>query len=314
MTDLRSKISNATQLLISLSDIGNLVGLPILTLISWILPAAGAPHFCRAAARMNAAMLTSDRQRLIRQIDALIGDRPLPLDAHESLDAVAAEDLLSLMNVLRTHRSRTWRGDVEVLGLENLTNALAAGTRAVLWRAHFAHYAIPYYTALVDKGFTYTHFSHVRHGFSSTRFGIRVLNPIRLSGENYFVPERVERTDAAPTGALRTLYRKLENNGIVSITTRGDADQYISVPFLNGMHDVAPGGPHLAYAKSAGLLPVFPLRLPDGRYEIHIMPRIKMNAATSRNAAIEGAAVEFGRMLETYVTRYPSQWLGWMHL
>ena len=205
MTDLSSGSSNATQPLISLSDIGNLVGLPILTLISWILPAAGAPHFCRAAARMNAAMLTSDRQRLIRQIDALIGDRPLPLDAHEILDAVAAEDLLSLMNVLRTHRSRTWRGDVEVFGLEHLNNALAAGNGAVLWRAHFAHYAIPYYTALVDKGFTYTHFSHVRHGFSSTRFGIRVLNPIRLSGENYFVPERVERTDAAPTGALHTL-------------------------------------------------------------------------------------------------------------
>ena len=75
MTDLRSESSNATQPLISLSDIGNLVGLPILTRISLDLAGGRRATLRRAAARMNAAMLTSDRQRLIRQIDALIGDR-----------------------------------------------------------------------------------------------------------------------------------------------------------------------------------------------------------------------------------------------
>jgi len=314
MTEKGSERHRDAPPLISLSDIGNLLGLPILTLISWILPEAGAPRFCQAAARINAAMLTSDKQRLIGQIDALIGDRTLPLSPNDIPDAVAAEDLLSLFNVLRTHRTRNWRGDAKVFGAEHLNAALADGNGAVLWRAHFAHFAIPYYKALADEGFTYTHFSHVRHGFSNTRFGVRFLNPIRLSGENYFVPERVERTDAVPTAALRTLYRRLETNGIVSITTRGDADQYITVPFLNGTHDVAPGGPHLAYAKGAALLAVFPLRLPDGRYEVHIMPPIDLKSAASRKAAIEGAAVQFARMLENYVTRYPSQWLGWMHL
>lgn len=283
-------------------------------LISGLLPNSGLASFCQAAARINAAMLTNDQERLTQKIKALVGDRSLPLPATGIPNAVAAEDLLALCNILRTHLTHTWKGNVKIHGLKFLNAALEQGNGAVLWRAHFAHYAIPYYKALADQGFKFTHLSHIRHGFSNTRFGIRYLNPIRTAAENQFLPERVERTNLAPTAALRLLYRRLENNGIISLTTRGDADQLVEAPFMDGTHKVAPGGPHLAYARDAALLPVFPIRLADGSHEIHILPPIELNKNAPRRLEIERAAVAFADTLENYVIQYPSQWLGWMHL
>ena len=93
----------------------------------------------------------------------------------------------------------------------------------------FRHYAIPYYTALVDKGFTYTHFSHVRHGFSSARFEFASSIHVRLSRE-------LLRAGACETHGRRTYgrashtYRKLETTASFR-SPQGDADQYISVPY-----------------------------------------------------------------------------------
>jgi len=305
---------SANHPLISRSDIGNLIGLPILTLISGLLPNSGLTHFCQVAARINAAMLMNDQEHLAHQIENLVGNRSLLLPAKDIPNAVAAEDLLALCNTLRTHWTHTWEGIVKIHGLKFLNAALKKGNGAVLWRAHFVHYAFPYYKALADQGFEYTQLSHIRHGFSNTRFGIRYLNPIRTSAENRFIPERVERTNLAPTAALRALYRRLDSNGIVSIATRGNADQFVETPFFNGTHKIAPGGPHLAYARDAALLPVFPIRLADGSHEIHILPPIELNKNAPRRAEIERTAIAFANILENYVIRYPSQWLGWMHL
>ena len=98
------------------------------------------------------------------------------------------------------------------------------------------------------------------------------------------------------------------------MATRGDADQFVETPFFDGTHKIAPGGPHLAYAREAALLPVFPIRLADGSHEIHILPPIELNTNAPRRAEIERTAIAFANMLENYVIQYPSQWLGWMHL
>ena len=298
----------------SVTDIGNLIGLPILTLLSWLLPRAAVLAFCRAAGPLNAAMLTSDKPGLIKRIEELLGDRPTALAAAEIPDAVAGEDLLALMTVLRSHMTRSWRGRAEIHGLEHLQTALEGGNGAVLWRGHFVHFALPYYWALQDAGFAVAHFAHVRHGFSDSRFGIRFLNPIRTIAENRFLAERVARTDSAPTAALRRLMKSLAGNGIVSISSRGDADQLVSVPFLGDSHEVGPGAPHLAYVKGAALLPVFPVRHDDDSFTIHIEAPIEVDRTADRRAAIEQAAAAFAIRLERRVLASPSQWQGGMHL
>ncbi len=303
-----------TKQIISGNDIGHLMGLPILTLISWLLPVQMAPWFCRTMAFMNAATLTSGKVALTRRIYQHVGDFDISLNPSEIPDAVAGEDLLALVSLLKTHLTRSWKGTTEIHGREFLDAALRKGNGAILWRAHFVHYGIPYYKALVDAGFHFTHISHVRHGFSESRFGIKYLNPIRLHAENRFVPERLQLTGGAPTVVLRNAHRRLAENGIVSITTRGDADNYISAPFLNGTHNVAPGAPRLAYAQGADLLPVFPIRNPNGSHSIIIEPPITIDRSQESRVVAENAANEFVNRLKSRVLQYPSQWLGWMHL
>ncbi|MDD9877982.1 MAG: lysophospholipid acyltransferase family protein [Magnetovibrio sp.] len=300
--------------LISPSDIGNLLGLPILALIARLVPPGRAEGFCRAVAGLNARMLSADKAGLVRRIRALAGARTLGLPAAEIPDAVAGEDLLALLAVLRAHRTRSWEGRVKVEGRRHLDAALARGRGAILWRAHFVHYALPYYKALADLGYDFAQFSHVRHGFSNSRFGIRFLNPLRVGAEDLFVPARIERSNAAPTAALRQLYRRLDGNGIVSMSSRGDAGNFVEAPFMDGRHGVAPGAPHLAYVKGAALLPVFPIREAGGAHRIVIEPPIPVDADRPRRAAIEAAATDFAGRLETQVRAHPSQWLGWMHL
>ena len=115
---------SANHPLISWSDIGNLIGLPILTLISGLLPNSRLTSFCQVAARINAAMLTNNQEHLTLQIKKLVGNRSLSLPAKDIPNAVAAEDLLALCNTLRTHWTHTWGGIVKFHGLNFLKAAL----------------------------------------------------------------------------------------------------------------------------------------------------------------------------------------------
>jgi hypothetical protein len=106
------------------------------------------------------------------------------------------------------------------------------------------------------------HLSSAGHGFSSTRLGLAVLNPIRTRIEDRYIAERITiPLDGAVAGAKQALSRCLEANAAVPIVLvpRG-ARRCIEFPFHGGWLRMALGAANFALRTGAALLPVFSVR------------------------------------------------------
>jgi KDO2-lipid IV(A) lauroyltransferase len=79
------------------------------------------------------------------------------------------------------------------------------------------------------------------------------------------------------------------------------------VRFLHG-HLLLPTGPVKLSLASGGapIIPVFALRLPDGRIRIHVEPAISVAPS---DESPHPALLQFARILEQYVQAFPQQWL-----
>ena len=103
-----------------------------------------------------------------------------------------------------------WSPQITVTGTEHLHVALAAGRGAVLWVAPFVFAPLVAKRGLHQAGFSVHHLSRPSHGFSSTRLGMAVLNPIRTRIEDRYLAERITiPRSGETTAAIRTLARRL---------------------------------------------------------------------------------------------------------
>jgi lauroyl/myristoyl acyltransferase len=297
--------------IISGADIGNTIGLGVLAVLAWILPEGALPGFCRRFGGLNLKTLAGDEAALVGQIRGLLGGREAALAADAIPAAVAAEDLLATMQLLRAYRPGGWSPAIELKGAEHIE--AAAGEGVILWVAHFVHGSLIAKMAGHRFGHSVSHLSHVRHGFSSTRYGLAFLNRVRTVAEDRYIEERIQRTDENPTVAMRRLVRKLAKKGMVSITVRDDTLRPETTPFLGGELTFAPGAPDLAHMTKSTLLPVFPVRQADG-FALIVDPPISIDREVDRRAATAKALREYAGRLEAQVLKYPDQWLGWFHL
>jgi len=81
----------------------------------------------------------------------------------------------------------------------------------------------------------------------------------------------------------------------------------VKVPLLDG-HALFPEGPaKLAGITGAPIVPVFVLRLPDGRVRIFIEEAIRVHEASE--VAISQAIAKLARVVGQYIQKYPEQWL-----
>jgi KDO2-lipid IV(A) lauroyltransferase len=76
-------------------------------------------------------------------------------------------------------------------------------------------------------------------------------------------------------------------------------------PFFNGNLLIPTGPVKLALASGAPIIPIFSVRLPDGRVRLFIEPPIQVNNADDFDPAL--AAIQ--SLLEKYVRQFPEQWL-----
>ncbi|MDP6389019.1 MAG: hypothetical protein QF654_03900 [Alphaproteobacteria bacterium] len=306
----KAQVATPTPL-ISGGDIGNTVGLGVLGVLAWILPAGTLPGFCRRFGGLNLKTLAGDQAALVGQIRALLGGREAALAAGAIPAAVAAEDLLATMQLLRAYRPGGWSPEIELKGAEHIE--AAAGHGVILWVAHFVHGSLIAKMAGHRFGHSVSHLSHVRHGFSSTRYGMRYLNKVRTVAEDRYIEERIQRTDENPTVAMRRLLRKLAKKGMISITVRDDSLTPEKSPFLGGELTFAPGAPDLAHTTGSVLLPVFPVRHGD-KFTLFVDPPIAIDPDLDRRDSTAQALREYAGRLEAQVLKYPDQWLGWFHL
>ena len=209
---------------------------------------------------------------------------------------------------LRCHHPRGWRPDIRLEGREHLDRALGAGRGAIVWRAPFVFATLVTKMALHAAGYGLVHLSRLGHGYSPTRFGVRVLNPVRTRAEDRYLAERVVIGARPLQAAMRTLARRLAANRVVSIAAGAQGVKTCAAPFLGGELRVATGAPNLALRTGAPLLPVFTVREGPGRFLTVIEPPLEARArppgASRRRRTLSRRLVA---RIEHHARRWPDQ-------
>ncbi len=297
---------------ISMADLGVVVGLPFLVGLAWFTPARWWPAACRKLAPLAARFVSAGRRSMVGRVQRRMGNRQLHIPA----DAIVLELLSGLiernLHLLRDYHPGRWRPAIRLDGREHIDAALSHGKGVILWDSHFMFSGLVTKMALSQAGFSVSHLSHPRHGFSSTRFGMGVINRVRTNIESRYLRERVVMSLDGPVAAMRLLYRRLKENGMVSVTVRGTGQTRLDLPFLADTMGIATGAPDLAYAAGAPLLPVFTVRDASGTFVVTVEPPLDTLEGRPRRESSERAARHFVERLEGHVARHPGQWLAWL--
>ena len=165
--------------------------------------------------------------------------------------------------------------------------------------------------ALHDAGFRISHLSRPAHGFSPSRFGARLLNPIYTAVEGRYLAERLVMSPGQSTGALRELVRRVRDNRLVSITVHSAGRRTDSVPFFNGTIRLANGAPALAQRTGAALLPVYAARTAPGVFVTTVEPPLSVPPGITPADGVRHRLIQCAALMESYVARWPDQFRGW---
>lgn len=301
--------------LISILDLLTVTGLLVLTPIAWFLPQQWWPKLGRGVIRPVLRMVPRLGADIAGHINHCLGSpssgRPETREILVNAFSRYFEDTLLL---LKCYRPGDWKPEVEVRGLEYLEAAVSDGKGVVFWFSHFVFASLVSKIAMYRAGYAMSHLSHPRHGFSSTRFGMRFLNPIRTHIEERYLKERVTMGIDSAASAVEQLRERLLAGGLVSITARNIARKPVSIPFMTESLSLALGAPRFAQQAQATLLPVHVVQTDPGKYVAFIDPPIEVDNTQPHWTAAEEAAREYAKCLEAVVRNFPDQWLGWNHL
>lgn len=288
------------------------VGLPPLATISWLLPL----RTWRPVARLLAPLYApgrgvNSRAEMIERIESAYAPGQETSWLEAALDQVGEEEILSLLQFLRDYRPGGWVPNIELSGRPHIDAALEHGRGAVLWMGRFVHADLVPKMAFHRIGLPLAHLSHPRHGFSSSRVGMRLLNPVKRIIEDRYLDARVLLEPAGTAAAMADLKDRLGENAVVSILGSGSSRRPLSPRFLGGQVKLAPGAPRLAYESGAALLPVIPIHDKLDGFTVYVESPITVDRSLGRDEAIEIATQAYAEVLARYALKYPGQWLGW---
>ena len=206
---------------------------------------------------------------------------------------------------------RSWRPDTRVHGEIHLRNALDNDRGTILWVTDSAYSTLIFKIALHRAGYRACQLSRKEHGFSSSSFAIRFLNPLWCRIEDRFIEERVfiENDNAAP--AMAILRSRLAANRCVIITVGGAAHRFVEVPFFSHRMRLPTGPIRLAQSTGAALLPAFAFAGDNGSFEVTIDDPLP---PPDNSGSFASVAAAYAKRLEPFVRKYPEQWTGWDYL
>lgn len=297
---------------IKFADIGTMFGFVAMTPLAWFVPRR---HWYRIGCMLSPLIARIEgmagADAVIERVAKVYRTRPHPMSARQIVARYRSGHFEEFLNILRCYRP--WRSTPEctLTGGEHLTAALNKGQGAILWIDDVHPYSLISKVALFQAGFKTIHLSHPAHGFSRTRFGMAVINPVKIRAEDRWLAERVFMGLGGALVALRTLRKRLRDNAIVTITAGPSAQQPVRLKFLEGEVALATGAPDLAFMAKAPLLPLHSVQREDGSFEVSIERPIEADRGADRRAFSESAAREYLDRLEPIVLSHPHQWRGW---
>jgi phosphatidylinositol dimannoside acyltransferase len=194
---------------------------------------------------------------------------------------------------------------LEIEGIENLKRSLKAGKGLILVHAHFGPVHLPL-VALARMGYPIKQIGNPSDEGLSW-IGRKVSFRLRLYYEDKIPAEIIK-----PDTFLRSLFRWLQQNGIVMVTGDGTGTdrkigRYEDFLFF-GQNMAFPLGPYLLSEKTeAAILPMFIVPGLKKRYRMVIEQ--PLCSELSGKMKMMDLAGKFIQHLERHVTRYP----GYMH-
>jgi len=293
-----------------LKDALHLAMLPVLAAVAW----SCSDSLCLRLARTVTRLLRRLQPGRYRDYDGIFRDFHPATSRSDAGDdrsvEAAALQHLERLQLLRYHRPGSWQPRIEVAGKDNLERALAQGKGAILWVTSAIFSDTISKAALCAQGYRVWHLSRHSHGhFSTTRFGIRFLNPIRLAVECRYLAARVVIDPAESKAAMARLEQLLGDNHVVSITVDFTARRATLAPFGPGRLPLAGGAPNLAAKSGAALLPVFTERRSDGSFLVTIEPSLEAPPEFSHERKIAHMIASEAALLYRHFVRLPTQFL-----
>jgi len=153
--------------------------------------------------------------------------------------------------------------------------------------------------------------------WAAQRFPMTIVSKdLKHAGLNKFWMEARRRFSLNIVGAhnsYRACLRVLKDNGCLGfildqnmIRTEG-----IFVDFFGKPACTTPGLAVLAAHAGAPVVPVFIVRLDDGRHEVHVLPALEP-PEDRKPESIAKATQVYTKVIEDFIRQYPEQWI-WMH-
>ena len=301
---------------VTLEDAKLAAALPLLWMFALTTPERRWRALCHRLETIRAGFNASDLERVGRVAQCVVGGSHASFERRAFALAAAAGATEHNLQGLRSRSRDGWNPVLQLEGAAHLDSALAAGRGAVLWVAHFCFHALATKKALSDAGYRVWHLSRPEHGFSRSTVGIALFNGIRTGAEARQLAGRIVFERDRPGAAAVAAARVLAQNGILSITAGDWEGQRIAViDVCGGKLQLAVGAPRLARLSGAALLPVFTVRGADEQtIRVVIESALAVRSGGESDAALQSAAQAFGRVLESYVRRYPCEWRDWGRL
>lgn len=313
MISLRKRVLAAGKRdLISKGDVKLFLMLPLYAAVAWGVPDSLWSRFVSG--------LTSLRRR--KEPDSAVAGmvssgllENAARQPQEIVDELERNRLVSYLQYLREYRFGGWNMTPTIEGDGAINKARSDGKGVILWVAHFVFNGLPLKKALHDAGYQVSHLSRPEHGFSSTRFGVKVLNPIRSRIEDRYLRQRILIKRGAEQVALRKAHQLLKQGEIVSITAgHWEGREVANMPVGRAHLPVSTGAPGLAYVTGSVLLPVFIRMQDDGSFAVVVGKAIDVSQCGDRVTAVKRGVEEMSEALQPHILAAPGQWRGWKYL
>lgn len=291
---------------ISLDDVGTLLGLPVLVLVTTVVPERLWQPLCYSLSWLFNGFTSNARKRRI-------------LARLKTTPRARAKDVYRVASLRSEQRLQTirewsigWKPDLRLEGREHLEAAAKAGNGAVLWIARFSFAALAEKMVIARNGFEVHHVSRPQHGFSNTAFGMKYLNPIRVKSEYRYAAGRILINSDRPANSMNEARKLLRANKFVSIasgTTEGQV--LVFTKFAGKRMQFSAGPARLAKLAGCPLLPVFVVREASGTIRVVVDRPIDLDQGNSKEKMLETAAQEFADRHQPFIKLNPHQWRDW---
>lgn len=296
-------IPSSGERLISLGDIVFTAALPVLMAVAWLTPAHAKPALGRSIAHTVARLKPARAVAEARRLGAPFNNN----NTDHFYRDVQTHFHLERLNLFALHGPFAKPPPTRLTGQEHIDAARTAGRGTILWVTPTAHSRTETKLALWQAGHRIFHLSRTIHGFSPTRYGKAVLNPLRTSAEKRFLAGRVVIRDGHAREALAALSQHLARNEIVSITIGAQASKVKSEPFLDGRLTVSTRPVELARAAGAMLLPVVSIREPDGTIRVDVGGPLTFPKDPPGDSGTARAVERLAGFLRPHVLAHPDQ-------